>query len=222
MAGRYAGRHGIRKRASADASVARESAHEPRLHAAVWALQAAAGNRAVAGLLGASRIAQRESAPGSTPPSTPTPAGNDTDLMDPDEGATSTTATPTTGAAGGQSPAGAGAGAGSFELQLFRQSVSTPLQASVDLARADPPDFEAVAAQMRPMGGALANYEDRYRGRDDGLANHFLAMRGWMGQPYREIQRRLGSDAPKSDKQIADAIADMQIDTNQIETQLRG
>jgi len=121
-------------------------------------------------------------------------------------------AAPKAGSPGSSAPT-ATSGSG-FEAALFDQSIMDPLRSIYALLRDIPPDPERALERLLPVGQALAQYEDRFRGRDDALANGFFAARGWLAGAVAELRGRLGTARPMSDEQIAkrveDAISDLQ------------
>ena len=112
--------------------------------------------------------------------------------------------------AGGGSASKGGAGAvDSFEAQLFDQSILDPMRSLFAVVRDDPPDAEMALAKLEPIGQALWDYEQRFRGKDDALANAFLAARGWLGRGAAELRQRVGPVKPWTDAHIARLIQEM-------------
>lgn len=121
-------------------------------------------------------------------------------------------------------PAGSGGGAGSgasFEGELFERSILSPLRAAYACVRDSPPDHELALQHLQTVGEALWEYEQRYRGSDEGLANGFYAARGWLGRVARELTVRLGSAKPMSDETIALFVSDTISDLNGLQNRLR-
>jgi hypothetical protein len=113
----------------------------------------------------------------------------------------------------------AGAGTG-FEEQLFEQSILGPLRAAYACVRDSPPDHALAMQHLQRVGEALWDYEQRYRGTDEGLANGFYAARGWLGRVARELGMRLGTGKPMSDQTIAMFVSDTLADLNGLQGRL--
>jgi hypothetical protein len=109
------------------------------------------------------------------------------------------------GGAKGAAPkaGGAQAPADSFEATLFDQSLLDPLRSLYAVVRDPAPDAEVALAKLMPIGEALYDYYERYRGRDEGLANAFMSARGWLVPAVDALRRRVGPVKPWTDDQIA-------------------
>ncbi|NJD28500.1 MAG: hypothetical protein FIA92_09405 [Chloroflexi bacterium] len=117
---------------------------------------------------------------------------------------------------GGDQPASEG-----FEQDLFETSVISPLISAYANARDSPPDAEKALELLMPVGQALWDYEQRFRGQDDALANGFYAARGWLGHAVKELQRRVGPVHTLNDQEIADLIQGGIDDLRGLQGQLR-
>jgi hypothetical protein len=119
------------------------------------------------------------------------------------------------GQGGAQKAGGTQASPDSFEAQLFDQSILDPMRALYAVVRDPAPDANVALEKLMPIGEALFDYYERYRGRDDGLSNAFLAARGWLVPAVDALRRRVGPVRPWTDEQIAsriqEAIDDMKI-----------
>ena len=109
------------------------------------------------------------------------------------------------GGAKGAAPKAGGAQAptDSFEATLFDQSLLDPLRSLYAVVRDPAPDAEVALAKLMPIGEALFDYYERYRGRDDALSNAFLSARGWLVPAVDALRRRVGPVKPWTDDQIA-------------------
>ena len=114
-------------------------------------------------------------------------------------------AAPKAGGTMGAAPKAGGAQAptDSFEATLFDQSLLDPLRSLYAVVRDPAPDAEVALAKLMPIGEALFEYYERYRGRDDALANAFLSARGWLVPAVDALRRRVGPVKPWTDQQIA-------------------
>jgi hypothetical protein len=182
----------------------------------VQTLQQRAGNAAVTALIaGAPAGVQRAPKLG---------AGDE--LMSPDGEVVAPRATNGKGAReSGASKAGSGRtdgeAGGTFEADLFDRSILNPLRAAYACVRDSPPDHELALQHLQRVGEALWDYEQRYRGRDEGLANGFYAARGWLGRVARELGARLGNGKPMSDETIALFVSDTLADLNGLQNRLQ-
>jgi hypothetical protein len=95
-----------------------------------------------------------------------------------------------------------------FEADLFDRSILDPMRSLYAVVRDRPPDPELALEKLRLIGEALLEYELRYRGRDDALANAFLAARGWLAPTVDQLRRRVGSVDPWTDDKIAARVQD--------------
>jgi hypothetical protein len=96
--------------------------------------------------------------------------------------------------------------ASGFEAELFERSILGPLRAAHANVRDAPPDAAVALEHLYPVGQALLDYEQRYRGRDEGLSQAFYAARGWLAGAVVELQRRAGAKPVMTDEQIADRV----------------
>lgn len=199
----------VRDRADGSQADAALDAGNPR--DLVRTLQQQAGNAAVAGLMGGVQRAPK--------------LGPGDELMSPDGelvpvgGAAKPAAK--TGANTGSADPGAGGADNGFEAGLYEQALMGPLRAAYACVRDSPPDFELANEHLQRAGQALWDYEQRYRGTDDALANGFYAARGWLGRVAREIGIRLGGSAkPMSDDTMAAFMSDTIADLNGLQDRL--
>jgi hypothetical protein len=88
------------------------------------------------------------------------------------------------------------------------------------VVRDSPPDAELALQKLEPIGTALFDYYVRFRGRDDALANAFLASRGWLARTVDQLRRRVGPVKPWTDDQIAAGIQDALDDLKTIRERL--
>jgi hypothetical protein len=124
-----------------------------------------------------------------------------------------------TGPAGKQTPA---VGDG-FEADLFDRSILEPMRSLYAVVRDSPPDPDLALEKLQPIGEALLQYEQRYRGKDDALANAFYAARGWLGPAVDELRRRTGTGKvrPWTDDQITTRIQESLEDLAAVRARLR-
>lgn len=168
----------------------------PAGSALVRTLQQQAGNAAVASLMGGGAGVQRA----------PKLAAGD-ELMSPDGELQplGRVTQPAGGAApktgGASTPTGA---TNAFESDLYDRSILNPLRAAYACVRDVPPDHAKALEHINQLGSTLVQYEERFRGTDDALANGFYAARGWLGRVRTELQKREGfGGRPMTDGDIA-------------------
>ena len=106
----------------------------------------------------------------------------------------------------GPKAGGAQAPSDSFEAQLFDRSLLDPLRSLYAVVRDPAPDANMALEKLMPIGEALLDYYERYRGRDESLSNAFFAARGWLVPAVDALRRRVGPVKPWTDTQIADRV----------------
>lgn len=109
-----------------------------------------------------------------------------------------------------------------FEADLFDRSILEPMRSLYAVVRDHPPDADRALEKLQPIGEALLQYEQRYRGKDDALANAFLAARGWLAPTVDQLRRRVGSVEPWTDDKIAARVQDSLDDLVAVGARLRG
>jgi hypothetical protein len=132
-----------------------------------------------------------------------------------------------TGAAAATHAAATAAGAGgptadmsTGEQALFDQAILDPLRSLYAILRDPEPDFALAASRLYPIGMALMDYQVRFEQSNPDLSTAFMAVRGWLGRPFEQIEMRIGKGWTMSDQRIAQAVSETFEDLNKIRDRL--